>query len=321
VGIDNHGRVIDYLRISVTDRCNLRCVYCMPEEGIAGQPHSEILTYEEIFRVAKAAANAGLTRIRLTGGEPLVRKGLIGFVGRLMTLDGVEVALTTNGTLLSRYAERLRAAGLSRVNVSLDSLDPETYRRLTRWGDLSEVLEGIEAAVSAGLDPVKINVVVVRSLRQDLIEFARLTQRLPVHVRFIEYMPVGTHPLWGQEDFVSADEVRAEIEREFPLAWADKPTGWGPARYCRIEGAPGSIGFITPRSSHFCAECNRLRLTADGKIRTCLFSDDMIDVRSVLRADRGNEALTQVIAGALANKPKERPEVLATVRSMSQIGG
>jgi GTP 3',8-cyclase len=319
--IDRYGRTIDYLRISVTDRCNLRCVYCMPEEGITPQPHSEILTYEEIFKVAKAAVNAGLTRIRLTGGEPLVRKGLVGFVGRLMTLDGVEVALTTNGTLLARYADRLRAAGLSRVNVSLDSLDPETFRRLTRWGELSDVLEGIEAAVEAGLEPVKINVVVVRSLDQDLAEFASLTTRLPVHVRFIEYMPIGSRPPWPIEDFVSAAEVRAELEKRFHLVWADKPDGWGPARYCRIEGAPGTIGFITPRSSHFCAECNRLRLTADGQIRTCLFEDDMIDIRAVLRSGQGSDALREVIERALANKPKEHPETLATLRSMSQIGG
>lgn len=322
MALDAHRRLIDYLRISVTDRCNLRCIYCMPEEGIEEQPHEDMLTYEEIMRVARVAVAHGITRIRLTGGEPLVRKGLVQLVSNLVELPGVQVALTTNGVLLARFAEALKAAGLARVNVSLDSLDAEEFRRLTRWGELADVLRGIEAAVAAGLAPVKINVVVVRSLDQDIKAFADLTRRLPVHVRFIEYMPVGGKPMWGDEAFVSADEVRSRLEKVAgPLSPAGKPAGWGPARYFTLEGAKGTIGFITPRSSHFCAQCNRLRLTADGKLRACLFSDDMIDIRSVLRSGGNDEELARVIAQALQSKPRERPERLATVRPMSQIGG
>jgi cyclic pyranopterin phosphate synthase len=322
VAIDAHKRVIDYLRISVTDRCNLRCVYCMPAEGIPERPHDEILSYEEIHRFARVAVAQGITRIRLTGGEPLVRKGLPAFVERLVALPGVQVALTTNGVLLARFARELREAGLSRVNVSLDSLDPEMFARLTRLGTLSDVLTGIEAAVDAGLGPVKVNVVVVRSLGQDLEAFAEMTRRLPIHVRFIEYMPVGGKPLWGDEDFVPAEEIQARLARSFELEPASKrPEGWGPAHYFRLPDAPGTVGFITPRSSHFCAECNRLRLTADGKLRTCLFSEEMIDVRAVLRSTGDDDALAAVIRDALDKKPEKRPDVLATVRPMSQIGG
>lgn len=315
------ARRIDYLRISITDRCNLRCVYCMPPRGVAWRPHTEILTYEEILEVARAASSAGLTRMRLTGGEPLVRAGAVDLVAALAELDGVQVALTTNGTLLARFAAELKAAGLARVNVSLDSLDPATYRRLTRVGGLSDALSGIEAAVDARLDPVKINVVVIKSLKQDLEAFAELTLHLPVHVRFIEYMPIGREPVYSEDDFVSGDEVRSRIERLGKLHPAHSPQGWGPARYSRLPGALGTIGFITPLSNHFCATCNRLRITADGQLRSCLFSEDMIDVRSVLRAGGGQPALAGVIASALASKPARRPERPATVRPMSQIGG
>ncbi len=320
--VDNHNRKIDYLRLSITDRCNLRCIYCMPAEGVDWRPHDEILTLEEIELVARAAIGAGLSKIRLTGGEPLVRKGIVGLVRSLVAIEGLKgMALTTNGILLPRYAEDLAEAGLKRVNISLDSLDETAYAELTRGGKLSEALDGIRAALEAGLTPVKINCVVARSLNQDLEAFARLTVDMPVDVRFIEYMPVGTCNQWSGDDYVACEEIKSRLEELGPLEPVESARGWGPARYFRLEGARGNIGFITPQSSHFCATCNRLRLTADGRLKTCLFSDDEVDIRSVIRAGAGEEELKALIVKTLATKPQERPQEAAKSRSMSQIGG
>lgn len=337
---DAFGRRIDYLRISLTDRCNLRCVYCMPKDGVAWKPHEEILSFEEIERFASVATEEGISRIRLTGGEPLVRKGVVEHVARLYQMTGLDrIALTTNATLLPRYAERLREAGLSRVNISLDSLDPDVYRQITRGGRIEDALAGIEAAFEVGFDPVKLNVVVVRSLDQDLMEFARMTLERPLHVRFIEYMPIGGEPeagchgdegqQWTQDDHVPSSEVLASLSAAgiaeglgelLPVARTDAPGGWGPARYYRFPGAAGSVGVISPLSHHFCGECNRLRLTADGKLRACLFSDEEIDVRPVLRTgDR--EAVRDTILQALTTKPESHSMRIGTVRRMSQIGG
>lgn len=340
---DGYGRTIDYLRISITDRCNLRCVYCMPQGGVDPKAHDAILTFEEIERFAEAAVRAGISKIRLTGGEPLVRKGVVDHVRRLHELIGDgSIALTTNGTLLPRFAEDLASAGLTRVNISLDSLDPEVYARITRGGRLDEALAGIEAAFSAGFAPVKLNVVVVRSLEQDLGAFARMTLERPLHVRFIEYMPVGadaaegggcagdsTPQHWTRDDHVPADEILASVSAAGEadglglleaVARDDAPGGWGPARYYRFAGAQGTVGVITPLSHHFCGECNRLRLTSDGKLRTCLFCDDEIDVRTVLRQGDATD-LDAVIVAALAAKPESHEMRIGTVRSMSQIGG
>ncbi|MDY0339803.1 MAG: GTP 3',8-cyclase MoaA [Coriobacteriia bacterium] len=337
---DTFGRRIDYLRISVTDRCNLRCVYCMPPEGIEWKSHDEILSFEEIERFARIAAGEGISKIRLTGGEPLVRHGIVDHVRRLRETTGIEaIALTTNGTLLSQYAEGLAAAGLKRINISLDTLDPDVYASVTRRGKLTDVLEGIEAASAVGMDPIKLNVVVVRSLDQDLLGFARMTVDRPVHVRFIEYMPVGDvgeHSCtsadadgWSEEDLVSTDEILERITTEgaaaglgelAPVSRDDAPGGWGPARYYRFPGAPGTLGVIAPLSHHFCSECNRLRLTADGGLRTCLFSDDEIDVRSALRTGTDQD-IRALIHRALAEKPAGHNQQHGTVRHMSQIGG
>ncbi|MCX8006672.1 MAG: GTP 3',8-cyclase MoaA [Coriobacteriia bacterium] len=338
---DSFGRRIDYLRISVTDRCNLRCVYCMPEGGVAWKPHDELLTYEEIERFAAVAAGQGISKIRLTGGEPLVRRGLVGHVRRLLEVTGIEaIALTTNGTLLARYAHELAAAGLRRVNVSLDTLDPDVFARITRGGRLSEVLAGLDAAFDAGMDPVKLNVVVVRRLHQDLAAFARMTFERPVHVRFIEYMPVGgaddgtvcggaEADGWTIEDEVPSDEILARLAAEGAAAGfgelkavsrEEAPGGWGPARYYRFDGAAGTLGVISPLSHHFCGECNRLRLTADGRLRTCLFSDDELDARSVLRTG-DDDAVRALIERALAAKPEHHNMRVGTIRRMSQIGG
>ncbi len=338
---DALGRRIDYLRISVTDRCNLRCLYCMPAEGVVWRPHAEILTCEEIAHFAALAAEQGIGRIRLTGGEPLVRGSILDLIRRLREIDGIEaIALTTNGTLLPRFASELREAGLQRVNISLDSLDAEEYARITRGGKLGHVLAGIDAAFDAGFDPVKLNIVVVRSLGQNLGGFAQMTLDRPLHVRFIEFMPVGAipeaeeHPScsvtsWSRDDVVPTDEILATVsawgvERGvgelLPAAAQDAPGGWGPARYYRFADAPGTIGVISPLSEHFCAECSRLRLTADGKLRPCLFSDLEFDVRGALRAG-DDEQVRDLIAEALRQKPESHGERIGTLRKMSQIGG
>jgi len=340
---DSFGRRIDYLRISLTDRCNLRCVYCMPEGGVAWKGHEEILSLEEIERFAAIAVEEGIGKIRLTGGEPLVRAGVVDHIRRLRALTGIEaIALTTNATLLPQFAEDLSDAGLERVNISLDSLDPEVYTRITRGGKLADALAGIEAAFQAGFDPIKLNVVVVRSLDQDLLGFARMTLDRPLHVRFIEYMPVGDDAEegggctgenpgfhWTRADHVPSDEVLEAISTQGQLAGLgpligverdDAPGGWGPARYYRFADAQGTVGVISPLSHHFCGECNRLRLTADGKLRTCLFSDDELDLRTVLRGGTDDD-VRAIIRLALASKPESHNERIGTVRRMSQIGG
>ena len=268
---DSHGRTIDYLRMSLTDRCNLRCIYCMPEEGVCSMAHEDILTLEEVEAVVRAAAELGFKHIRLTGGEPLVRKGVVDCVRAITSTPGIErVAMTTNGILLPRMARELKEAGLSRVNISLDTLDADQYRFITRRGELPDALAGIDAALAAGLDPVKVNAVVVRSLNQDLLAFAKLSVDRPLHVRFIEYMPVGESSGvdgcgWGPDDVVDSDEVvrivseQAEAEGLGPLVPQNEQAaeGWGPARYYAFEGAQGTVGVISPMSRHFCSACNR----------------------------------------------------------------
>ncbi len=332
---DSHGRTIDYLRISLTDRCNLRCIYCMPEEGVQALSHTDILRLEEIERIVRIAAEAGIKHIRLTGGEPLVRRGVVDLVRAINDIPGIErVALTTNGILLPRMAEELAAAGLSRVNISLDTLDPDQYRAITRCGSFDDAMAGIDAALAAGFDPVKVNAVVVRSLNQDVLSFARMSIDRPLHVRFIEYMPVGESAGacgcgWGKQDVIPSDELREMIDTQAqaaglgPLQPAMKhtPSGWGPACYYEFENAKGTVGFISPLSRHFCSECNRLRLTADGKIRPCLFSDDEYDVREVLRSGADDDAVREVLYAALGAKPDEHHDKVGTERGMSQIGG
>lgn len=329
---DSHGRTIDYLRISLTDRCNFRCIYCMPEEGVCGIPHDEILRLEEIEDIVRVGARLGIRSVRLTGGEPLVRKGVTELVESITHMPGVEnVSLTTNGVLLPQMAEGLKRAGLSRVNISLDTLDPEQFHEITRVGRLEDTLSGIEAALEAGFNPVKVNAVTVRRLGQDFLEFAKLSIERPLHVRFIEYMPIGDSSDggtgWGKEDVISSDELldtinaRAAEEGLPALVPAGKrPVGWGPARYFEFPGAKGTVGFISPLSRHFCSECNRLRLTADGKIRPCLFSDVEYDVRTAAR-EGTDEDIERVLYAALGAKPDEHHDKVGTERSMNAIGG
>lgn len=319
--VDSHSRTIDYLRLAVTDRCNLRCVYCMPPEGVPRLGHDDILTYEEIVRFLRISVAAGISKLRLTGGEPLVRKDLDFLVREVSALrPSLDISLTTNGILLSEQAEALAAAGLTRVNVSLDSLDPETYRRITRVGDLSRALAGVEAALDAGLDPVKINVVVLEHVTRELEGFVDLVHRLPVHVRFIEYMsPCGA---FDESYYVSAAEIKRRLEGLAELKESEPPPGAGPARYFSLPGARGMMGFISPVSSHFCPSCNRLRLTADGKMKPCLFSPDEFEVRGALRSGGGDGPVLDIIKSCLASKPRDHGGLNGSPgRTMSQIGG
>ncbi|MEG1253487.1 MAG: GTP 3',8-cyclase MoaA, partial [Raoultibacter sp.] len=322
---DSHGRTIDYLRISLTDRCNLRCIYCMPEEGVDQLAHKDILRIEEIERAVRVAASMGITRIRLTGGEPLVRKGVVDLVRNIAQTPGIQdVSLTTNGILLPKMAADLKAAGLTRVNISLDTLDAAQFAFITRRGKLEDTLAGIDAALAVGFKPVKINAVAVRSLKQDYLAFAKLSLDRPLHVRFIEYMPVGESSGadgcgWGPQDVVPTEELIDIIDAAAraaglgPLVPADKdrPIGGGPARYYQFEGAQGTVGFISPLSRHFCSECNRLRLTADGEIRPCLFSDDEFDLKEALR-EGSDEQVRAVMLQALGAKPDEHHDKVGT---------
>ena len=302
---DSFDRPINYLRISVTDRCNLRCVYCMPAEGIPLRPHAEILTYEEIARIVSVVARLGIFRVRLTGGEPLARLGLVDLVAMIREIPGIEeISLTTNGTLLAPQAKALAAAGLDRVNISLDTLWAERYRTITRRGDLADVFGGIMAARREGLEPVKINMVVIRGLNDDeVVDFARRTLVPGWHVRYIEVMPLSGGSHWTSDGFVSNEEIRRSIERTLGSLTPVPSNGGGPARYYRVAGASGTIGFISPWSHHFCHSCNRLRLTADGQLRPCLLSDREIDIRTPLRAGASDAELREIVTRAIAAKP------------------
>ena len=336
--IDSHGRTIDYMRISLTDRCNLRCIYCMPAGGVPQVDHQKILRFDEIERLVALAAEMGISRIRLTGGEPLVRKGVVDLVRALHDIPGIDdISMTTNGILLARFADDLRAAGLRRVNISLDSLDPAQFAQITRGGNLDDVLAGIDAALRVGFKPVKLNAVAVRSLNQDYLAFAKMSLDRPLHVRFIEYMPVGDSSGvdgcgWGPQDVISCDDIRAAIDEAaaqqglgplVPIEGRAKPDGAGPASYYQFPGAQGTVGFISPMSRHFCSQCNRLRLTAQGGVRPCLFSDQEFNVAQALRHGTDDD-VRAVLRQALGAKPEEHTQgdhAHATQTNMNAIGG
>lgn len=301
---DAIGREIDYLRISVTDRCNFRCLYCMPEKGVKLKSHGDILRFEEITEFVEAVVPLGISRVRVTGGEPLVRLGIVDFIRALRAIDGIrDISMTTNGSLLSTMARDLKDAGLDRVNISLDSLKPDRFKKITRRGKLSDVLEGVRAALEAELTPVKINCVVVRGFNDDeIMDFVNLTGNYPIFVRFIELMPLGETG-WGRGRFISAEEIKNSIKIKYELIPTGVPAGAGPAVYYKIPGASGAVGFITPISRHFCEACNRMRLTADGKLKPCLERDLEIDVKKALRERRGKEELQRLFKEALAAKP------------------
>jgi GTP 3',8-cyclase len=322
---DSFQRPINYLRISVTDRCNLRCVYCMPQEGITLMSHYDILSYEEIFTLVKAAAELGINKVRLTGGEPLVRAGLPDLVRMLAGIETIDdISLTTNGILLAQHASELKEAGLQRVNVSLDTLKPERFRQITRCGDLADTLKGIEVAGAVGLNPVKINMVVMAGVNDDeLPDFAAKTVNDSWHVRFIELMPTnGDEPV--NSKLVSVSEMRKRIESMGKLEPWKVEVGNGPAKYFRLPGATGTIGFITPVTEHFCYQCNRLRLTADGKLRLCLLNEDEIDLREPLRSGASVTELKTLIENAIASKPEGHHLAEGKKqkgRPFSQVGG
>jgi cyclic pyranopterin phosphate synthase len=324
---DDFGRAISYLRVSVTDRCNLRCVYCMPQEGVQKKAHSAILRYEELALIVRAAAQLGISKVRLTGGEPLARLGLAGFLRLIAATPGIDdLSLTTNGTLLARHAAALADAGLHRVNISLDTLRPERFAQITRRKRLAEVWAGVEAARAAGLEPIKFNMVVVRDLNDDEIaDFARRTVSDGWHVRFIELMPIGANVAWAGDGVVPVPEIRARIEAEVGrLTPVHGPTGNGPARYYQLPGAEGTVGFIAALSDHFCGTCNRLRLTADGRLRPCLMSAHEIDLRDILRAGADLSEVSDLLAQAIQAKPQRHHLEEAQSprdRTMAEIGG
>ncbi|MDI6703288.1 MAG: GTP 3',8-cyclase MoaA [bacterium] len=318
--IDSYNRKIDYLRISVTDRCNLRCIYCMPSDVVDWVSHSEILSYEEIIQLVKYATEIGICKIRITGGEPLVRKDVVSLIRKLSEIDNIsDLSMTTNGTLLSKYAKELKHAGLKRVNISLDTLNKKKYWKITGGGKIEDVWGGIQEAQNVGLQPIKINVVIMRGVNDDeIVDFAKLTMNNPYYIRFIEFMPISR--TWDERRFVPISEVKNRIKGLFSI---DSVPGSGPAHYYKLNGAIGTLGFISPVSVNFCSNCNRLRLTSDGKLRPCLLSDTEVDVKPVLRNDPTPEGIKDLFVTAIKNK-QLRYNNLPLVGhnlSMSQIGG
>ena len=321
---DPFGRTIDYLRVSVTDRCDLRCVYCMPPEGIPLKPVPEILTYDELIRTVRVAVSLGVRKVRITGGEPLARRGIVPFVRRVAEIPGVrDLAMTTNGTALPGMAAALREAGLRRVNISLDTIRRDRYAEITRRDALPKVLDGIGAALRAGLSPVKINVVLLHGLlRSEVDDFIAMAREMPVQVRFIERMPIGCSP---SEGYVSAEGVR---ERILALPGVREARNGSPSAAVAYEvpGFAGKLGIISPVSRKFCSDCNRLRVTADGRLRSCLFGRETLDLRAVLRGGRGDDAVAALFRRAARAKPQghelcDGGDAPSHAEPMSRVGG
>jgi GTP 3',8-cyclase len=325
--VDDFRRPITYLRISVTDRCNLRCVYCMPEAGLPWIPKPDVLTFEEIVSIVRAAASVGVRSIRLTGGEPLIRRELDHLVAMIAAIPGIEdIALSTNGLLLGAQARALRAAGLTRANISLDTLREDRFVAIARRPGLDKVLAGIDAAIEAGLTPIKINTVVMRGSNDDELEdFAKLTRERAVHVRFIEVMPVEENVGLQRDAWVSSDEVLERLRVVGELHPVPNLHGNGPARMFAYDGAPGSVGVISPLAHDYCETCNRVRLSADGRLKLCLFGDHLIDLRTPLRAGGGEAAIVALLRGAMHVKPERHHlalgETASMMRAFSEIGG
>jgi GTP 3',8-cyclase len=325
--LDPYKRKINYLRISVTDRCNLRCRYCMPEEGIPLIPRDRILSYEELLRIVRVFAKEGISKVRLTGGEPLIRRGIVDFITSLSLIEEIkDLSLTTNGILLRELASDLKRAGLKRVNISLDSLRRDRFCQITRKDAYEQVWEGIIESLQVGLSPIKINMVAIQGVNDDEIEsFARLTLHLPLTVRYIEYMPSGNGEAWKESDILTIPQIKDRLERLGKLIPIPSDRWDGPAMRFHFEGATGEIGFIGAVSSHFCEECNRLRLTPDGRIRTCLFSDEEIDLRELLREGGSDHDLKERLLVALQAKPERHHinthQFRKCQRNMSAIGG
>ena len=310
---DNLGREITYLRVSITDRCNYRCIYCKPEEQFKFIPHEEILRYEEIVKIIEEAVNLGITKVRITGGEPLARKGVVDFIKKLREIKKLEdISLTTNGFFLSEYAEKLKAAGLNRVNISLDSLREEKYKRITRGGILEKALKGIDSALKAGLLPIKINTVLIRGINDDEVEdFVRLALGRPLNIRFIEFMPSGEELKDNYRDkFISVLEIKESLAEKYSFRPVNINSGNGPAKYYQIKGGQGTIGFITALSQHFCKTCNRIRLTSEGKLRPCLFSNMEVDIKQAIRNAKTDDKIirSKIIRNNIAEAISIKPE-------------
>ena len=317
---DRYGRNIDYLRISLTDRCNLRCVYCMPEEGIDKKSHEEILRFEEILKIVKSAALLGVSKIRYTGGEPLILKGIEELIEKTSKISGIkDIAITTNGILLEGLADKLKESGLSRVNISLDTLKEDKFKKITRGGDINKVLKSIQKCISIGLTPVKINTVLIKGINDDeIIDFINFTRELPVEIRFIELMPIGQGEKLYKKGFMSSDEV---IDR-FPKLIHLQSNKNSTASLYKMENSKGKIGFISPLSCKFCANCNRIRLTSVGTIKPCLHSSNELNIREYVN----NEALlTDMLKDIIYNKPSQHnlecDKKSNSNKMMYQIGG
>ncbi|MFH1097226.1 MAG: GTP 3',8-cyclase MoaA [Candidatus Desantisbacteria bacterium] len=323
--MDSHHRQIDYLRLSITDMCNLRCLYCQPWKEIDKKVHREILRYEEIIRIASILVQLGIKKIRVTGGEPLIKRNVLHLLRNLSNISGLqELSLTTNGIRLATIASQLKDAGVSRVNISMDSMDNDRYARITGGGNLKAVLRGIDEALSAGLVPLKINMVVMKGINDDEVEsFARLTLDKHVFVRFIEFMPISQQGAEWDERYLPSHILKQRLSGCFEMIPCNDIIGNGPAEYYKINGAMGEIGFISSISRHFCQSCNRLRLTPDGHLRLCLGQDTEVDLKLPLRQGATDEELQGIITQAVWNKPaghqfqSDRP----MGRQMSAIGG
>ncbi len=325
--IDHYNRRISYLRLSVTDRCNLRCSYCLPVKDLKLLDHAEILSYEEILKVVIAGTECGIRKVRLTGGEPLARRNFVQFVASVCRIPKLEdVSITTNGVLLKKRAKEIFDAGVHRINISLDTLNRFKYAKITGYNCFDAVWEGLQEAEAVGFSPIKINVVAIRGLNDD--EFPRLAElsvKKSYHVRFIEYMPIGHDSKWKPEKYISSDEIKSKLESIGPLHRIPHATHDGPAERYRFESAKGEIGFISVLSRHFCPACNRLRLTADGKLRPCLFADNEVDVKTPLRNKCTQQELKELFREAIAKKPRHHHSKITDgrecLRPMYAIGG
>ena len=324
--IDNYKRHLNYLRISITDRCNLRCLYCAPGGLVPKQSHADILRYEEILRIVQVGVGLGISKVRLTGGEPLVRKGVYTFLKDLTAVEGLsDISLTTNGVLLAEHAEAIKTAGIQRINISLDTLDARKYKLIAGYDLFEQVWAGIEKAKKLGFEPIKINVVALKGYNDDeFTDLARLSLTYPFHIRFIEYMPIG-NPQMRNGDYILAPDIKLSISELGELIPVNKSESDGPAERYRIKGAVGEIGFIPAMSQHFCQTCNRLRLTANGQLRPCLLSDKQLDIRGPLRAGCSDDDLKAIFHQAVHHKHAAHhlsPEGSCRVNdAMTGIGG
>jgi cyclic pyranopterin phosphate synthase len=324
--IDTHDRRLNYLRISITDRCNLRCLYCVPDGRLPKLSHDDILSYEELLRLVKIGTDMGITKVRVTGGEPLVRKGVYGFLASLSAITALQdLSLTTNAVLLAPNLKKLKQAGVRRINVSLDTLQRGRYREITGYDRFDRVWAGLEKALEMGFAPIKINVVALRGINDDeFVEMGRLTVKYPFHVRFIEYMPIGNARM-DPKGSLFTPEIQAKLAPLGTLIPIDRQANDGPALRYRLKGAPGELGFISSVSHHFCDRCNRLRLTASGQLRVCLLSDQQTDLRTPLREGASDQALARIIREAARHKKAHHHLATTTAPKvkdqMSGIGG